>query len=84
MLLQEKEGAGEMAQWIRTYTALAKDPSPVSSTHVWYPIIVCSSSSRRSNTSGVYGHLHPLAHTHTETHTERYNQSKTNIIVMHS
>lgn len=33
MLLQEKEGVGEMAQWIRSYTALAEGPSSVSSTH---------------------------------------------------
>lgn len=37
MIKVTRNGAGELAQWLRTHTALSKDQSSISSTHIKFP-----------------------------------------------
>lgn len=62
---KENHETGDMAQWVRTHTALTVVPSSVSQHSVKWLKISCNSSSRESNTSGFCGVLHLCAHTHT-------------------
>lgn len=60
----------KMAQWVRTQTAPAKDPTLVPSIHVGQFATTCNSSSGGSNVPDLYGYLNTCANTHTETHSE--------------
>jgi hypothetical protein len=67
-------GVEEMAQWLRALTALPEDLSSVPSAHVECLTTAYNYSSRKSNASGFYRHLHSYVlaictHTHACTPT---------------
>lgn len=43
-----RDGAREMAQWLRVFDAFSEDPGSVSNTHIRHFIIECNSSSKGS------------------------------------
>lgn len=53
-----------MAQQLRVLSAPAEDPSLVLSTHIRWVTTSCNSSFRRSDASGLPGHLHSCAQTY--------------------
>jgi hypothetical protein len=59
--------AGDMAQWLRTYTPLAKDLSIISSTYLRCLTTACNFSSRRSDI--------PLTFFRTQTHKPTPSQA---------
>lgn len=64
-LLDAQHGAGDMAQCLREYSALAEDPRPVSSNHIGYLIVACSSSSRAPfGLTDTFTHMHKPIQTH--------------------
>lgn len=52
-------GAKKMAQWLRIFASLSKNPGSVPSTNVEWLTIPCDSSSRNlMPSSGLHGYLH--------------------------